>query len=247
MSKARSPRDVCSITIGTSGLMQAPCYRGSTTSSAVSGFSFSGVQSLSRASRELHRDPLDLGGEPVERPAQTQVGAQRLVAPALPDLPISSSASSPSSSACSRISASTSSSETSSPSLSAAASSTISRASDRRASRLDVGLDLLRRAVAQLQVSLRADAAPLERADERIPELDRARLDERRRRPRLSVASTSASTRGGPELGFELLLELAAKARLDLPRSSSSVSNSVAALASSSSTGGSTFSWISLS
>ena len=54
----------------------APCCRGSTVSCRSAGFSFSGVQICFARLGELGRDPLDLGGDAVERAAQPQVVAQ---------------------------------------------------------------------------------------------------------------------------------------------------------------------------
>ena len=81
MSNARSPREVCSITIGITcsyGLMLAPCCRGSTVSQTFLVFP-SPASKCSLAPRDLDRNPLDIGGEPVERGAQPQVLAQPLV------------------------------------------------------------------------------------------------------------------------------------------------------------------------
>ena len=51
---------------------------------AVSGFSFSGVQMLSRASGELDGDRLDVFDDSVEGFLQSQVGSQALVAAGRP-------------------------------------------------------------------------------------------------------------------------------------------------------------------
>ena len=212
MSKARSPRDVCSITMGTSGLMQAPCCRGSTILRSGLGFSFSGVQSLSRA-RELDRDPLDLGRDPVEGLAQPEVGAQRVVAAGFTDLGRELLG------------------------VFGVVRLLADQLVDLLVGDLDAELvgrafehDLAQgsgeplprcrpgspgRAVAELQVRLGADPAALERADEGIPELDRASLDEPFRHVELGGVDERVHDRG-PELRVELGLELAAQAALDL-------------------------------
>src|SRR5581483_5437873 len=104
MSKARSPRDVCSITIGMSGLscgagpgrpkshpahgwrlsrtvMRPPPPRPVSTTSRRPAASPSRASTASRA-REVGRDTLHLGGEPVERGAQPEV-LPELLAPAV--------------------------------------------------------------------------------------------------------------------------------------------------------------------
>src|SRR5688572_3577985 len=89
MSNERSPREVCSITIGINGLMQAPCFR----SASVAGgpqlrlllglFLVGSPDRLARL-RLLERDRLDLRRDAVERGAQAQVLAQVLVAAVAP-------------------------------------------------------------------------------------------------------------------------------------------------------------------
>src|SRR5262249_22956269 len=87
MSNARSPRDVCSTTIGTTWfwIMQAPCYRGSTVSSRWRVFPCRGQELLARLGL-LHGDGFDIGDEPVERSPQSEVLAQRLLLSVSPDL-----------------------------------------------------------------------------------------------------------------------------------------------------------------
>ena len=81
MSKARSPREVCSTTIGTSGLISsAPCCRGSTVSLVSAGSSFSGVQIDSRASWSSGAIGLHLGRDAVERLLQANVVANTVCA-----------------------------------------------------------------------------------------------------------------------------------------------------------------------
>src|SRR4029078_3392289 len=95
MSNARSPREVCSITIGINGLMQAPCFRGSTASSLERPLLFrastaSRAPGRARAESarprarvgELWRNPLDLGDDEIQRLAHPQVFAEELVASA---------------------------------------------------------------------------------------------------------------------------------------------------------------------
>ena len=86
MSNDRSPRDVCSITMGISGLIRSPCCRVSTTSSRLGGFSLSGVQSVSRASASSVEIGLHVRGEPVERGPEPEILAQRLLVAVRPDV-----------------------------------------------------------------------------------------------------------------------------------------------------------------
>src|SRR3954468_14753183 len=85
MSNERSPREVCSITIGTSGLMLAPCCRGSTVSQSFRA-SPSRASTASRALRRVRPGCASRRGEPVERRTQAYVLAQALVGAALAKL-----------------------------------------------------------------------------------------------------------------------------------------------------------------
>src|SRR5215510_1620467 len=84
MSNARSPRDVCSTTIGIRGisfLLAAGCpqllrFR------RLFLFLVGRPEPLARFGR-LRRDRLDLGGDPVERLAEAQVGPHAVGAAAL--------------------------------------------------------------------------------------------------------------------------------------------------------------------
>src|SRR5688572_26677689 len=93
MSNERSPRDVCSITIGISGLMQAPSIPGGGGSVAggpqlrlLLGSFLVGRPDRVPGLRDVHRDRLHLGGHAVERGAEADVLAQVLVAAGVPEL-----------------------------------------------------------------------------------------------------------------------------------------------------------------
>src|SRR4029453_1459201 len=91
MSNERSPRDVCSITIGINGLMQSPCFRsGSGAWGPQLRLGFGGflVGTPGRVARLglPERDRLDRGRDPVEGRAQAQVLAQVLLPAVLPQI-----------------------------------------------------------------------------------------------------------------------------------------------------------------
>ena len=76
MSNARSPREVCSTTIGISGISStSPYVPGVHSFAGSAGCSCPGVQMLSRASCKFRCDRLHFGGDAVERPLQPQVVA----------------------------------------------------------------------------------------------------------------------------------------------------------------------------
>ena len=137
MSNDRSPRDVCSITIGISGAHPVllrrdpaePDRRGPQLRLAGGLLLVRRPDRLARG-MGLRRDRLHLGGEPVECGAQPQVLAERLLVPVRPDVLDHASRSSPEAAVCSRIKSLTSSSETTMPTFSATASSASSRATD---------------------------------------------------------------------------------------------------------------------
>ena len=83
MSNARSPRDVCSTTIGISGLMSPPSLPGVHIFIPVGAFSFSGVQSFSRARASSIGIRSTRFHDLVECLAHPQVAAQLLEARAL--------------------------------------------------------------------------------------------------------------------------------------------------------------------
>ena len=134
MSNDRSPRDVCSITIGINGLMQAPCCRGSTVSSRVAGFSLSGVQSFSRGLACSTEIGFTSAASRSSAARNRRSSRSASCWPWAQMSAITSSASSSAVSACSRISCFTSSSVISIPHVSATASSASSRATDCAAS-----------------------------------------------------------------------------------------------------------------
>ena len=242
MSNERSPRDVCSITIGISGLIRSPCCRGSTISSRRRAFPC-------RASRSP-RAPLRARPRSASRPrragrAPPAAAGPRAATPGgrAPRRPRSPPRGRrPAASACSRIRAFTSSSETSMPAFSATASSASSRATDCAASARICAVSTLRRLAGDLEVGLRRDAAARERADEAV-RAARARASRRAGRPPCTFeAATSASTAAARNAASIS----SSSARGSAPRcrraARASVSNSLAERASSSSTSGSTFS-----
>src|SRR5436305_184906 len=62
MSKARSPREVCSTTMGTNGLMGYSLLPGVQSFGACAGCSFSGVQQLARAQLDEWAGRDEVGG-----------------------------------------------------------------------------------------------------------------------------------------------------------------------------------------
>src|SRR5437016_4026646 len=88
MSKARSPREVCSITIGINGLISLLLLSLSRRPdvSHCFGLLLLGCPKLLACAREVDRDRLDLGDDTVERAAQQQVLAEELVAAVVPEL-----------------------------------------------------------------------------------------------------------------------------------------------------------------
>src|SRR4029079_6143496 len=85
MSNARSPREVCSITIGINGLMSL-LASGGPDFLFGSGRSFVRGPQLVARLLEVERDPLHLGDDEVESLAHPQVVPQELVASVLEDL-----------------------------------------------------------------------------------------------------------------------------------------------------------------
>src|SRR5918995_3914378 len=89
MSNERSPRDVCSITIGINGLMQSPCFR--SRAWGPQRFLFLGLFLVWRPDRFprlrlVERDRLHLGRDPVERRAEAQILAQVFLASVVPQI-----------------------------------------------------------------------------------------------------------------------------------------------------------------
>src|SRR4029079_15454327 len=78
MSNARSPREVCSITIGINGLISLLASGGPQLRLGSGGSFFWRPKLLARLG-ELERDALDLGDDQVERLAHAEVVAQQLV------------------------------------------------------------------------------------------------------------------------------------------------------------------------
>ena len=212
MSNARSPREVCSITIGINGLISRLLASGGPQLRLGSGRSFFRRPQLLAGAGELERDPLDLGDDQVQRLAHPQVLAEQLVrvrsANTLLDRPRPRRRPRPR--ACSRTNSRSSSSVTSMPALSATASSASSRATDRAASARRRSSSCCGRLVRDREVGLRRDPAALERLDEPVEELARARLDERA--GRLDVRRLDERVGGGgAELRLGLLLDLLAR------------------------------------
>src|SRR5438270_8256704 len=87
MSNARSPREVCSTTMGTRGLIPfaPPSLSGDPDFRIGRGLLLLGRPEFLARPREIDRDRLDLGDDPIERAAEPEVLAQGLVAAALPD------------------------------------------------------------------------------------------------------------------------------------------------------------------
>ena len=83
MSNERSPRDVCSITIGINGLMQAPCCRGSTTSSRPRAPPARASRSVRARppARSRSASPLPPGGRARRAAADPRAGARARRAP----------------------------------------------------------------------------------------------------------------------------------------------------------------------
>src|SRR5919201_2037698 len=223
MSNARSPREVCSITIGINGLMAVtpqaespwllpaggPQFR-----LGLGGFLVGGPDLLARAGG-LARDALHLGRDPVERLPQPQVAAQRFVAAAgehlldglvgivvvqlglladqLLDLLVGDLE----------------------PEL-VGDRLEDELARDRELRLRTEPLDELLAALArELEVRLRADDAALERAPERVQQLPSPRPPERDGGPEVRSLDERVD-RGRAELRLRLLLEHLANAPLDV-------------------------------
>src|SRR6266480_2909144 len=86
MSNERSPRDVCSITIGMSGLIWLLLASGGPQFRLCLGLFLVGRPDRLAGGRLLGRNPLDLRGDPVERARQPHRLALRLVGAGLPRL-----------------------------------------------------------------------------------------------------------------------------------------------------------------
>src|SRR6476661_10973865 len=79
MSNDRSPREVCSITIGMRGLIWLLLATGGPQFRLCLGLFLVGCPDCLTRRRLLRRDPLDLGGDAVERAGETHRLALRLV------------------------------------------------------------------------------------------------------------------------------------------------------------------------
>ena len=186
--------------------------------SAVSGFSFSGVQMPRAPAASSTGIALDLGGDAVERLPQAQVVAQRArSAPARAQLLDHLVGILAGSSACSRTSSSTSSSVTSMPSWSATASSTSSRATDCAGlARASCSTSCSGELAGQLRGRSRGEMPRRSSERARPFRSSAARASTSGPATSTSVASTSASTAARAEGALDLLLELLAQARLDV-------------------------------
>src|SRR5262245_26752122 len=88
MSNARSPRDVCSITIGISGLIFAPSSSGLLATGrpylhAATALLLLGCPEFLTRVRKLDRDALDAAPDLAERLAEAEIAAELLEASAL--------------------------------------------------------------------------------------------------------------------------------------------------------------------
>ena len=216
MSNDRSPRDVCSITIGIRGLIDSPRFRGSTISSRPAGFSLSGVQIASRAA--CCSGSIGFTSAASRSSAARRRRSSRSASwwPCAQMSSIIASASSPDASACSRISSLTSSSETVIPALSA---TRLERelAGDRlRRLGADLAREHLGRLAGRLEVGLGRDPAVRERADEAVQAARGPALSTSGPAPCTFEARTSSSTAAARNARLDPLLERGADPALDV-------------------------------
>jgi len=215
MSNARSPREVCSITIGINGLMwQAPCFRGSRVSFPRRPLLFGRPQLLAGAG-ELDRDSLHVGCNPVHRFAHAQVFAQELVPAACKHavddlLGVVALGVCVLADECAQLF------------VRHLEAGLVGDGFERKLTRdrprrlcVHPFLQLLRGLIRDGEVGLGRDPAALERADEPCQELGGARVDEWA--GRLDVRGFDQRVGGGgPELRLDLLLDLLADALLEV-------------------------------